>query len=139
MKPKSLHFFSLNIKIRRKGVQWTQERVRIEPGVGLLGCGLVKSAEALPTSTPKECSRCRNRRCRLRLDDSNVEVGTETADFNVFFAAEAETRRCVMARRLPPSQIQQSSQRSPLTRIQGIPQLRTTASQTLPKTTPTGH
>ena len=111
-----------------------------KPGIvacGPLGCGPVKSAEALPTSTPKEAC-CRIRRCRLRLDDSNVEVGTETADFNVFFAAEAETPTPMVAQHSP----QKASQRSPsLTEnrsLRLLSCLRTQASQTTPPK-PTEH
>ena len=62
------------------------------PGIVLMGrwaCEGVKSAEALPTSIPKN-NPLPNSTCRLRLDDLNVEVGPETADCNVFFVVEAE-------------------------------------------------
>ena len=47
--------------------------------------------------TPKHCAEAARRKSPLPLAvaDSNVEVGTKNADFNVFFiAAETETRRC---------------------------------------------
>ena len=70
--------------------KWGENRPGIVH-VGLWACEGVKSAEALPTSIPKN-NPLPNSTCRLRLDDLNVEVGTETADFNVFFtAAETET------------------------------------------------
>ena len=62
-----------------------KDRVRIEPGIGIVGswaCGPVKSAEALPTSHIKSESLPKPR-CRSRLAGTSVEVGTETADFNV--------------------------------------------------------
>ena len=111
--------------------------------VGLRGCGPVKSAAPLPTSHTKknaaENAR-RNCRCRLRLADSNFEVDTETADFNVFFVvAEAETRRCEDGLTFTS----QDSQRSPSLikhwSLKLLSALRTKASQILSNALPNGH
>ena len=70
-------------------------RISLKLHVGLWACEGVKSAEALPTSTPKEIPPKPAAEFELAPAASDVEVGTENADFNVFFvAAETETRRC---------------------------------------------